>query len=203
MHRSALPPVFSEDTIEEPDALASPNTDAADEGAAQASDDSEIENPERSELRAILGAESGDGRGILDERTVTQAVTSDSPRARELLAVLRGDLRRQVLASPGAAAPDDTQSLAHPMPQLLGRLPEGIEGDAALRVAADRARAELLRTHVRTAILLGDVGAMKALDTQLALREREPYVKRMLLQFIALEPEPILVSWAELHLYGQ
>lgn len=133
------------------------------------------------------GAGSASSEG-LPPRTIAEALQRHADVRTELMTVLQGRHRQELLAygTPPSLAPDET--LPKPLPSIFDS-----SGD-------QEARALALRQHLEDLVLAGDAEGLRRLDAEMTFRARRPDMARVLLRMLDSNPEPLLQRWALEHL---
>lgn len=115
--------------------------------------------------------------------TVVEALAQGAPQRRELLDILQGAHRQELLAHgklPPLAADD---ALPQPLPKVL---------DAA---RPDDERVLILQGYLLELVLDRDVEALRRLDAELTVRVSRPEVARMMVRFVEVQTEPLFQRW--------
>lgn len=133
---------------------------------------------------ADVGPEQPPGR----PKTVVEALARPGRQRQELLEILQGRHRQELLALGKLPALAADASLPPPLPLIF-------DADRS-----DEERALILAGHLRELVLDGDVGGLRRLDAETTFRATRPEVARSLLGLIEMKAEPLFQRWALEHL---
>lgn len=121
-------------------------------------------------------------------QTVAEALSRQGAARQEILDVLQGRHRQELLAlgKLPALAPDST--LPPPLPRIF---------DAA---GDDDERTLILAGHLQELVLDGDTLGLRRLDAETTFRAARPEVARILVRLVEMQTEPLFQRWALEHL---
>lgn len=116
--------------------------------------------------------------------SVSEALTIGGPHRQELLDILQGAHRRELLAQGTLPPLAADASLPPPLPHIL---------DAA---RSDDDRALILGGTMLELVLDRDAEGLRRLDAEMTARMNRPDLTRMMVHFVEIQTEPLFQRWA-------